>query len=254
MSALRKVAVVTGGGSGIGAEICRRLAADGCAVIVADRDEANASRVAAEIESGGGEAAPQAVDVTKPDEVDATMRAATERFGSLDVMVASAGIGIQKPMMETSFEEWSTILSVNLTGVFLCGKAAAIIMAKAGTGRIINIASVAGMRGVSGRCAYGASKGGVIALTQVMAVELGPLGITANAIAPGPINTPLTDRMHTDATRQAYTASMPLHRYGTLGELAGAASYLASEDAAFVTGHTLVVDGGMAAAGPYFKL
>ncbi len=250
----RRVAVVTGGGSGIGAAICDRFASDGMAVVVADRDTANAQRIAADIVTQGGDAAAVSMDVADPASVEQAMAFAEERFGSLDVMVASAGIGIQKSMLETSVEEWSAIIAVNLTGVFLCGKAAAMRMAPRKFGRIINISSVAGMRGIPGRSAYGASKGGVNSLTQVMAVEFGPLGITVNSIAPGPINTPLTDRMHTDATRRAYTDAMPLQRYGTLAEAAGVASFLASDDAAFVTGHILPVDGGMAAAGPSFRV
>ncbi len=250
----RRVAVVTGGGSGIGAAICARFATDGMAVVVADRDADNARRIAAGISAKGGEAAAAVMDVADPQSVEQAMAQAETQFGSLDVMVASAGIGIQKSMLETSFEEWNAIVAVNLTGVFLCGKAAAARMAPRGFGRIINISSVAGLRGIPGRCAYGASKGGVNSLTQVMAVEFGTFGITVNAIAPGPINTPLTDRMHTDATRRAYTDAMPLRRYGTLSEAAGVASFLASDDAAFVTGHTLPVDGGMAAAGPSFNV
>ena len=250
----QRVAVVTGGGSGIGAAICDRLAADGLEVVVADRDMAGAERVAEAIAARGGNAVAVLLDAADPASVDQAMTFAETRFGSLDVLVASAGIGIQKPMLETTFEDWNAIISVNLTGVFLCGKAAAARMAPRGFGRIINISAVAGMRGIPGRCAYGASKGGVNSLTQVMAVELGPLGITVNAIAPGPINTPLTDRMHTDATRRGYTQAMPLRRYGTLAEAAGVASFLASDDAAFVTGHTLPVDGGMAAAGPSFHV
>ncbi len=224
------------------------------AVVVADRDTANAQRIAEDIVTRGGDAAAVAMDVASPESVEQAMAFAEERFGSLDVMVASAGIGIQKSMLETTIEEWTSIIAVNLTGVFLCGKAAAARMAPRGFGRIINISSVAGMRGIPGRCAYGASKGGVNSLTQVMAVEFGPLGITVNAIAPGPINTPLTDRMHTNETRRAYTDGMPLRRYGTLSEAAGVASFLASEDSAFVTGHILPVDGGMASAGPSFRV
>ncbi len=252
--AARRVAVVTGGGSGIGAAICARFAADGMAVVVADRDADNARRIAADIAAKGGEAAAAVMDVADPASVEQAMAHAETQFGSLDVMVASAGIGIQKSMLETTFDEWNAIIAVNLTGVFLCGKAAAARMAPRGFGRIINISSVAGMRGIPGRSAYGASKGGVNTLTQVMAVEFGAFGITVNAIAPGPINTPLTDRMHTDATRRAYTDAMPLRRYGTLAEAAGVASFLASDDAAFVTGHTLPVDGGMAASGPSFHV
>ena len=251
---VRRVAVVTGGGSGIGAAICARFAIDGMAVVVADRDAANSQRIASDIVTKGGDAASVEMDAAKPESVEAAMAFAEDRFGSLDVMVASAGIGIQKSMLETTIDEWNAIISVNLTGLFLCGKAAAVRMAPRGFGRIINISSVAGMRGIPGRSAYGASKGGVNTLTQVMAVEFGPLGITVNAIAPGPINTPLTDRMHTDETRRAYTDAMPLRRYGTLSEAAGVASFLASDDSAFVTGHILPVDGGMAAAGPSFRV
>ena len=249
----RRVAVVTGGGSGIGAAICARFAADGMAVVVADRDADNAQRIAADVSAKGGEAAAVVMDVADPASVEQAMVQAETQFGSLDVMVASAGIGIQKSILETTFEEWSAIIAVNLTGVFLCGKAAAGRMAPRGFGRIINISSVAGLRGIPGRCAYGASKGGVNSLTQVMAVEFGAFGVTVNANAPGPINTPLTDRMHTDATRKAYMSAMPLRRYGALSEAAGAA-FLASDDAAFVTGHVLPVDGGMAAAGPSFDV
>ena len=252
--ASRRVAVVTGGGSGIGAAICSRFAADGMAVVVADRDADNAQRIATEIVAKGGDAVAAAMDVANAESVEQAMAQAESRFGSLDVMVASAGIGIQKSMLETSLAEWSSIIAVNLTGVFLCGQAAAARMAPRGFGRIINISAVAGMRGIPGRCAYGASKGGVNSLTRVMAVEFGEFGITVNAIAPGPINTPLTERMHTDATRRAYTNSMPLGRYGTLSEAAGVAAFLASDDAAFVTGHTLPVDGGMAMAGPSFRV
>lgn len=224
------------------------------AVVVADRDFASAQHIAAAIVTRGGDAVAVMMDAADPASVEETMTFAEDRFGSLDVMVASAGIGIQKSMLETTIDEWTAIISVNLTGLFLCGKAAAMRMAPRGFGRIINISSVAGMRGIPGRSAYGASKGGVNTLTQVMAVEFGPLGITVNAIAPGPINTPLTDRMHTDETRRAYTDAMPLGRYGTLAEAAGVASFLASDDAAFVTGHILPVDGGMAAAGPSFRV
>ena len=254
MMTTRRVAMVTGGGSGIGAAICQRLAADGLAVVIGDRDAGNAERIAVGIAAQGHDAVAVVMEVTRPQSVDGAVQQAVERYGALDVMVACAGIGIQKPFLETSLDEWNAIIDVNLTGVFLCGQAAAAVMAPRGWGRIINIASVAGMRGIPGRSAYGASKGGVISLTEVMAVELGPLGITVNTVAPGPIDTPLTERMHTAETRRAYTAGMSLRRYGTLAEVAAATAFLASEDAAFVTGHTLPVDGGMATAGPSFRL
>jgi NAD(P)-dependent dehydrogenase (short-subunit alcohol dehydrogenase family) len=254
MSSRARVAIVTGGGSGIGAEICRRLFADGMSIVVADRDGGNAESVAKSITDSGGKAVACTVDVTKESDVASMTREAVERFGSLDVLVASAGIGIQKLLVDTTLAEFESIIAVNLIGVFLCGRAAAKVMLEGRYGRIINISSGAGLRGVPGRSAYASSKGGVISLTQVMAVELGPLGITVNAIAPGPIETALTQRMHTEETRSAYVKASPLHRYGTLDEVAAAASFLASEEASYVTGQTLAVDGGMTIAGPLFNV
>lgn len=246
-----KVAIVTGGGSGIGAEISRRFVQDGFSVVVADRDAGNAAAIAKAL---GDRATFRDLDVTDETAVDRVVADTAERHGRLDIIVTSAGIGIQKSLLETSREEFARILDVNVTGMFLCGRAAARVMVRQGAGRIINIASVAGQRGVPGRVAYSASKGGVIAMTQVMAVELGQYGITVNAIAPGPIETALTARMHTDETRKAYNAASPLGRYGTLAELAAAASFLASDEASYVNGQTLAVDGGMGVAGPLFKV
>jgi NAD(P)-dependent dehydrogenase (short-subunit alcohol dehydrogenase family) len=249
-----KHAIVTGGGSGLGAEICRLYAAEGAAVTVADRDVDNAKQVAQEIEQAGGRALAVAVDVADEGQVSSMMESARSAFGPVNVLVGSAGIGIQKRFLETTLEEWQTIIAVNLTGIFLCGREAARDMVANGGGRIINIASVAGLMGVSGRCAYGASKGGVITLTKVMASELGDDNIMVNAIAPGPVESALTQRMHTEETRAAYHNAMPLGRYGTAREIAEMALFLASDAASFVTGQTIAVDGGMSASGPRFKV
>lgn len=175
-----------------------------------------------------------------------------EQFGPLDVLVNNAGTGLNKPFLDTSLAEWNRLLSVNLTGTFLCAQAAARIMVRQSSGRIVNLASISGQRGAQGRAAYGAAKAGVIQLTKVMAVELGPQGVCVNAVAPGPVDTPQSRATHTEGTRQSYLSRIPLHRYGERSEIAAAVLFLASGEASFVNGHILNVDGGFRAAGLTF--
>ena len=248
-----KVAIVTGGASGIGREIAPRLAAAGAAVLVADRDGAGAEAVAGEIAASGGRALGWAVDVRNPAGCEALVAAAREAFGRLDALVTSAGIARSRPFLQTSLELWQETLDVNLTGTFLCCQAAAPAMIAAGGGQIITIASVSGQRGGINRAAYGASKGGVITLTRVMAVELARHNITVNAIAPGPIETPMASAMHAAADRAAWLGSVPAQRYGTPAEVAAAVVFLASDEASYITGHVLNVDGGFGAAGVIFE-
>ena len=160
-----------------------------------------------------------------------------------------AGVGVEKLAVETSLEEWSRILDVNLTGSFLVMRAAARAMLPRKYGRIVSMASVAGIRGGTGRAAYGASKGGVIALTQVMALELAKSGITVNTLAPGAIETELVRKMHDDETRRAYLQGIPMERYGTPKEVAAAAVCLALPETGYVTGVTFPVDGGFSSSG-----
>ena len=246
-----KTAIVTGAGRGIGRAIASKFAAEGAAVLVADVVEENASKAAAEI---GARATSVRVDVTDESSVQAMVQAALESFGTVDILVNNAGIGLTKLMIDTTLAEWKRVVDVDLTGTFLCSQEAARVMLSQRSGRIINIASLSGQRGGTGRAAYGAAKAGVTALTKVMAVELSPHGITVNEIAPGPVNTEMTAVTHDEATRQAYYNLIPMRRYAERDEIADAAVFLASREAAFINGQTLNVDGGFGAAGLIFDL
>ncbi len=246
------VAIVTGAGRGIGTAIARRLAAEGARVVVADLDETSARRLADELCAKGSQAVAVAVDVGEPQQVQQLIGQTLSRFGQLDVLVNNAGIGLNRPFLETALEEWELQLRVNLTGTFLCGQAAARAMLKSGGGRIVNVASISGQRGGQGRAAYGAAKAGVILLTKVMAVELSPLGVRVNAVSPGPVDTDQSRSTHTPSTRQAYYDRIPARRYGEREEIAAAVAFLTSADASFVSGHVLNVDGGFNAAGLIF--
>lgn len=249
-----KTALITGAGRGIGRAIARRMAADGASVVVADLNLDNAASAAAEVLGLSGKAHAVQVDISDSAAVQAMLAETLRVFGRLDVIVNNAGVGLTKLLLDTTLEEWERVLRVNLTGVFLCSQAAARVMIQQRSGRIINIASLSGQRGGTGRAAYGASKAGVTALTRVMAVELAPYGITVNEIAPGPVNTEMTAVTHDEATRQAYYNLVPMRRYAEREEIAAAAVFLASADAAFINGHTLNVDGGFQAAGLMFDL
>ncbi len=249
-----KVAVVTGAGRGIGRSIAIRFATEGAAVIVADIDGDNASQVSQEITGASGKAHAVEVDVARPDQVDSMIALACRTFERIDILVNVAGIGLTKKFLNTTLEEWERVVRVNLTGTFICSQSAARVMVGQEGGRIINIASLSGQRGGTGRAAYGASKAGVTMLTKVMAVELAPYGITVNEIAPGPVNTEMTAITHNEATRQAYYRLIPMRRYAERDEIASAAVFLASAEANFVNGHTLNVDGGFQAAGLIFEL
>jgi len=247
-----KTAIITGAGNGIGRTMASLFAAEGARVIIADIDGDGAASSAAEILETGGQADALIVDITDPLQVRSMADEVVRRCGRIDVLVNNAGTGLNQPFLETSLEEWNRLLSVVLTGTFLCSQAAAHVMVLQGRGTIINVASISGQRGAQGRAAYGSAKAGVIQLTRVMAVELAPLGVRVNAISPGPVVTDQSNGTHTAATRRSYLDRIPLHRYGERQEVAAAAVFLASDESSFIHGHILNVDGGFVAAGLMF--
>ena len=250
----QRSAVVTGGGSGLGREIALRLARDGAGVVVADQNADAARNVADDIIKAGGRAIGVRVDVRVQQEVEAMVAESVQHHGGLHILVNSAGIGEQTAFLKQSIAEFERIIAINLTGTYRCVKLCAPEMVNAGWGRIVNISSVAGMRGSSGRVSYGSSKSGIIGMTRHLAVELAPYNITVNAIAPGPIETAMVKELHSDATREAYNRNIPMHRYGTTTEVSDSAAFLASEQASYITGHTLPVDGGMSSTSSMFDL
>ncbi|WP_172653049.1 SDR family NAD(P)-dependent oxidoreductase [Rhodococcus opacus] len=244
-----RIALVTGSGAGIGAAIAERLGEHGRHVVLADLNHEAAQAHAADMTSRGMSADALTMDIGDRASIEAGFKWVAETYGRCDILVNNAGIAKTLPFLDYPDDHWEATLNVNLTGAFRCAQHAARLMLEQRWGRIINIASTSGMRAGTGRTAYGTSKAGLIGLTRQIAVELAPHGITANAVAPGPIETPLSQAVHTAATRAAYNRLVPAQRYGTPDEVAAAVSFLASDDAAYINGHVIPVDGGFVAAG-----
>lgn len=235
------VAIVTGAGSGIGRATAVRLAADGANVVAADINREGVRETGTLL---GGRTDAQIVDVSQPDEVDRLVAQTVERFGRLDIMIANAGVVVDRPFVETTPEDLDYVLGVNLKGVFFCGQAAARSMiAQRRRGHIVNVASVYAEVCDAGVSAYCASKGGVRMLTKVMAVELGPLGIRVNAVGPGPVRTGMNLLDDPEEVAEL-EREIPLGRIGAPEDIASAIAMLVSDDAAWVTGTTIFVDGG----------
>ena len=243
-----RVALVTGARRGIGQGIALALAQAGAKVVVTDIDQADCQKVVDQIKESGHDGLAVKVDVSNKEEVEQAVQKTIEKFNKIDILVNNAGIAQFKPFLELTEEEWDRTLDINLKGMFLCSQAAAREMAKNKYGRIVNLASIAsGQVGVGflNIAHYCASKGGVTALTEALALELAPLGINVNAIGPGIIETPMTKDMVSDEkTKEGLMARIPKKRLGQPKDVASAAVFLASEEADYITGVVLFVDGG----------
>ncbi|GAB4364821.1 MAG: L-iditol 2-dehydrogenase [Spirochaetales bacterium] len=250
-----KVAIVTGGGSGIGRGISIRYGAEGAKVVVADLNLANAQKVAEEIKAAGGSAVAKKLDVTKQPEVVAFFDEVEKEFGGIDILVNNAGVGKIIPFLETTEADWDFMFNVNCKGLLYCSQEVAKKMIARGKGgKIINMASQAGRRGEALVLAYCASKAAVISMTQSMALALAPHKINVNAIAPGVVDTPFWDEVDKQFAKilgkeigqmkREVTATIPLGRMETPEDLAGAAVFFASSDSDYITQQCLNVDGG----------
>ena len=241
-----KTAIVTGGSRGIGRAVCLELAAGGANVVFCYAgNDAAAHKTAQDVEAAGGRALALRCDVSDAAQVDALVSAAGERFGRIDILVNNAGITRDNLLLRMSEAEFDMVVAANLKGAFLCMKAVSKRMLKQRCGRIVNLSSVVGLRGNAGQVNYAASKAGVIGMTKSLAKELASRGVTVNAVAPGFIETDMTAALP-EAARTAAQNGIPMSRLGAPEDVAKAVGFLASDDAAYITGQVLAVDGGMA--------
>ncbi|MFB3919374.1 3-oxoacyl-[acyl-carrier-protein] reductase [Candidatus Velamenicoccus archaeovorus] len=239
-----KVALVTGGARGIGREIAMLFAQEGADVVICDVNLESAQATQKEIEAKGVRSMSFSTDVTAFKEVEGMVNLVLDNFKHLDILVNNAGITKDNLLLRMSEEDWDKVLAVNLKGVFNCTKAVSKVMIKQRSGKIISIASIIGIMGNAGQANYAASKGGIISFTKSVARELASRNINANAVAPGFIQTAMTDKL-SEEQRKAMLATIPLNRLGVPRDVACACLFLASSDADYITGQTIVVDGGM---------
>lgn len=245
MNLKNRVAIVTGGGQGIGKKICLRLAENEAKVAVFDVNEELSQEVIKRIKAKGGDALAVKVDVAKYEEVNEATRQVIDKFKGIDILINNAGITKDSLLLRMKEEDWNRVLQVNLNGAFNCLKAVLRYMMRQKYGRVVNISSIIGIRGNIGQANYSASKAGIIGLTKSAAREVGRYGITVNAVAPGFIDTAMTRRLNKEAV-DAIISQVPLQRMGKPGEVASLVTYLVSEKAAYITGEVIKIDGGMA--------
>lgn len=245
MSLKGKVAIVTGGGQGIGRCIALRLAKEAAKIAIFDLNRQLARAVVEEIVTGKTEAVFFRVDVSSMEEVKQAVNQTIDKFRHIDILVNNAGINKDKLLLRMEDEDWGRVLQTNLTGTFNCMKVVLRSMVKNRYGRIVNVSSVVGIRGNVGQANYAASKAGIIGLTKSVAREVARYGVTVNAVAPGFIDTPMTRKLG-EEKRQEFISQIPMGREGTPEEVADAVSYLVREEAAYITGEIVRIDGGLA--------
>lgn len=238
-----KVAIITGSTQSIGRGIAKRFASEGAAVIIVGRNESKGKTVEEEIRELGGDAAYIRADVSVNEDVEYMVNLAVKKYGQIDILVNNAGVNVGRgtPFFEISRDQWRQTIDVNLTGIFLCSRAAARHMIKRRKGKIINMASVHSFATASGNAAYAASKGGIIQLTKAMAIDLARYNISVNAIAPGAI---AIERMPEDPN-DLINDYILLRRWGTVDEIAALALFLSSEESGYINGETITIDGGL---------